>query len=152
MRSARVTIVLFSCSLALVSASALATSAHLAPPSKAELQTAAHTVTHIAEPSIARASIAAMAAGHWTEATHGFDPVMHDALTPTQLSQIWQQLQAKYGTYAGSGKAISKPAPTPDRNVVVPVTFGKQALGFQYTFDASGKIGGLHLVPAPVQQ
>ncbi len=41
------------------------------------------------------------------------------------------------------------PAPAPCRNVIVPVTFGKQVVGLQFSYDAQGAVAGLHRVPPP---
>lgn len=148
MRSTQIWAVGFGCALCFCTTAMAATAIHSPPCTSAAKSAAAHAAQP-PESAVATASVAAMAVGHWADATHGFDGVMHNALTPPQLQQIWQQLVAKYGPYSGTGKAVREPAPLPYQNVVIPVTFGKQTLGFQYTFDASGQIGGLHLVPAP---
>lgn len=103
----------------------------------------------VANHGAAVAAVAAMAAGHWSEAGNGFDAAMQKAAPPAALAKIWQQLVAKYGAYQSHGAASELPAPAPYRNVVVPVTFGKQVVGMQFSYDAKGAVAGLHLVPPP---
>lgn len=147
LRSTHILAAWFGCALSLCSTLAMSATAIHAPPATPGFIVTPRAQAGPSESAVATASVVAMAAGHWADATHGFDGVMHNALTPPQLQQIWQQLVAKYGPYAGAGKAIREPAPSPYQNIVVPVTFGKQTLEFQYTFDASGQVGGLHLLP-----
>ena len=102
-----------------------------------------------AEHGAAAAAVDAMAAGRWTDASHGFDAAMQQAAPPAAVEKIWQQMVAQYGPYRGHGAASDLPAPAPYRNVVVPVTFGKQVVGMQFSYDAQGAVAGLHLVPPP---
>ena len=102
-----------------------------------------------AEHDAAVAAVDAMAAGRWTDASHGFDAAMQKAAPPAAVENIWQQLVTQYGPYQGHGAASDLPAPAPYRNVVVPVTFGKQVVGMQFSYDAQGAVAGLHLVPPP---
>lgn len=102
-----------------------------------------------AEPVAATAAVAAMAAGRWADATRGFDAAMLKAASPAALETIWQSLVRQYGAYQGHGAASELPAPVPYRNVVVPVTFGQQVVGMQFSYDAQGAVAGLHLVPPP---
>lgn len=95
------------------------------------------------------AAVDAMAAGRWTDASHGFDAAMQKATPPAAVEKIWQQLVTQYGPYQGHGAASDLPAPAPYRNVVVPVTFGKQVVGLQFSYDAQGAVAGLHLVSPP---
>ncbi|MDE1899477.1 MAG: DUF3887 domain-containing protein, partial [Xanthomonadaceae bacterium] len=95
------------------------------------------------------AAVAAMAAGRWADAAKGFDTAMQKAAPPAELKTIWQGLVKQYGAYQGHGTASELPAPAPYRNVVVPVTFGKQVIGMQFSYDAQGAVAGLHLVPPP---
>ena len=102
-----------------------------------------------ADHGAAVAAVDAMAAARWADASHGFDAAMQKAAPPAALEKIWQQLVAQYGPYRGHGAASDLPAPAPYRNVVVPVTFGKQVVGMQFSYDAQGAVAGLHLVPPP---
>jgi len=102
-----------------------------------------------AERGAAGAAVAAMAAGQWATAGKGFDAAMQKAAPPAALEKIWQQLVAQYGAYQSHGAARELPALAPYRNVVVPVTFGKQVVGMQFSYDAQGAVAGLHLVPPP---
>lgn len=102
-----------------------------------------------AEHGAAVAAVEAMAAGHWTDAGKGFDGAMQKAAPPAALEKIWQQLSSQYGAYESHGPASDLPAPAPYRNVVVPVTFGKQMVGMQFSYDPQGDVAGLHLVPPP---
>jgi hypothetical protein len=102
-----------------------------------------------AEHGAAGAAVAAMAAGQWAAAGKGFNAAMQKAAPPAALEKIWQQLVAQYGPYQGHGVASDLPAPVPYRNVVVPVTFGRQVVGMQFSYDAQGAVAGLHLVPPP---
>jgi len=111
--------------------------------------TAAAAAGAVANHSASVAAVVAMASGHWSEAGKGFDAAMQKAAPPAALEKIWQQLVAKYGPYQSHGAASELPAPAPYRNVVVPVTFGKQVVGMQFSYDAQGAIAGLHLVPPP---
>ena len=101
------------------------------------------------EHAAAGVAVAAMAAGQWAAAGRGFDAAMQKAAPPAALEKIWQQLVAQYGPYQGHGAASDLPAPAPYRNVVVPVTFGRQVIGMQFSYDAHGAVAGLHLVPPP---
>ncbi len=134
----------------LVSASALATRpATPIAPTTPVAATAAATAGTVANHGAAVAAVVAMASGHWSEAGKGFDAAMQKAAPPAALEKIWQQLVAKYGAYQSHGAASELPAPAPYRNVVVPVTFGKQVVGMQFSYDAQGAVAGLHLVPPP---
>lgn len=97
----------------------------------------------------AAAAVGAMAAGHWAEASKGFDAAMLKVAPPAELEKIWQGLVRQYGAYQGHGAASELPAPAPYHNVIVPVTFGKQVIGMQFSYDAQGAVAGLHLVPPP---
>ena len=111
--------------------------------------TAAVAGSMAAEHGAAVAAVDAMAAGRWTDASHGYDAAMQKAAPPAAVEKIWQQLVTQYGPYQGHGAASDLPAPAPYRNVVVPVTFGKQVVGLQFSYDAQGAVAGLHLVSPP---
>ena len=88
-----------------------------------------------------------MAKGDFTAAEADFTAQMQQAAPPDKLQEIWQALVLQGGTYqkiAGT-KTVTQGSYT---SVIVNTEFKDQTVGLRVTFDSSGKIGGLHLVPA----
>lgn len=77
-----------------------------------------------------------------------FDTVMQQAITEVQLGQLWEQLLAQSGNYLGRYTTQSEVAGQ-YYNVNVGLHFENGDVGFLVTFDAEGKIAGLHIVQAP---
>jgi len=96
---------------------------------------------------IAEQVVDELASGNTSAVLAKFDTVMQQAVTEDQLSQLWLQLQVQYGTYQSrlASKTVVEAGYT---SVIVTLHFKNGDSGFKVTFDADGKIGGLHLVPA----
>jgi uncharacterized protein len=89
-----------------------------------------------------------LASGNTAAVFANFDTVMQQAVTVDQLNQLWLQLQVQYGNYlnrAGSQTVVEGGY----TSVIVDLHFQYADTGFKVTFDADGKIAGLHLVAAP---
>jgi dienelactone hydrolase len=97
---------------------------------------------------IAEQTVDNLASGNTSAVFANFDTVMQKAVTIDQLNQLWLQLQVQYGNYlnrAGSQTVVEGGY----TSVIVNLHFQYGDTGFKVTFDAAGKIAGLHLVAAP---
>lgn len=95
----------------------------------------------------AQAFVQNMAKGDFTAAEADFTAQMKEAAPPDKLQEIWQALVLQGGAYqkiAGT-KDINEGGYT---SVIVNAEFKNQTIGLLVIFDVSGKIGGMHLVPA----
>jgi dienelactone hydrolase len=97
---------------------------------------------------IAEKMVDDLASGNTAAAIANFDTVMQQAVTVDQLNQLWLQLQVQYGNYLNraSSQTVVEGGYT---SVIVDLHFQYADTGFKVTFDATGKIAGLHLVAAP---
>ena len=89
-----------------------------------------------------------LASGNTSAVFTKFDSVMQQAVTEKQLDELWLQLQVQYGDYQNRGisQTVVEGGYT---SVILPLHYEHGDIGFKVTFDADGKIGGLHLVAAP---
>lgn len=95
----------------------------------------------------AEAFVQNMAKGNFTAAETDFTAQMRQAAPPDKLQEIWQALVLQGGAYqkiAGT-KTINEGGYT---SVIVNTEFKNQTVGLLVTFDSSGNIAGMHLVPA----
>ena len=95
----------------------------------------------------AQAFVQNMAKGDFTAAEADFTAQMKEAAPPDKLQEIWQALVLQGGAFQKIAvtKTVNQGGYT---SVIVNTQFQNQTIGLQVTFDASGKIGGMHLVPA----
>jgi hypothetical protein len=97
---------------------------------------------------IAERAVDDLASGNPAAVFANFDTVMQQAVTEDQLKQLWLQLQVQYGNFlsrAGSQTVVESGY----TSVIVVLHFQNGETGFKVTFDAAGKIAGLHLVAVP---
>lgn len=95
----------------------------------------------------AEAFVQDMAKGDFTAAEADFTAQMQQAAPADKLQGIWQALVLQGGAYqkiAGT-KTVNQGGYA---SVIVNTQFKNQTIGLLVTFDSSGKIGGMHLVPA----
>ncbi|MGH8280239.1 MAG: DUF3887 domain-containing protein [Gammaproteobacteria bacterium] len=90
--------------------------------------------------------IQTMAKGDFTAAEADFTDRMKQ-VTPDKLKGIWDGIVLQAGAFqqTGATKIVHAGGYT---SVIVDTEFKNKTIGFAVTFDNSGKIGGLHLVPA----
>lgn len=95
----------------------------------------------------AEALVHNMAKGDFSAAEANFTVQMKQAAPPQKLQQIWNALVVQGGAFqkTTSTKTIREGGYT---SVIVNTEFTRQTVGLAITFDNSGKIGGLHLLPA----
>lgn len=95
----------------------------------------------------AQAFVQDMAKGDFTAAEADFTAQMQQAAPADKLQGIWQALVLQGGAFQKitGTKTVDQGGYT---SVIVNTQFKNQTIGLSVTFDASGKIGGLHLVPA----
>lgn len=95
----------------------------------------------------AQAFVQDMAKGDFSAAETDFTATMKNAAPPDKLQGIWEALVVQAGAFqkiAGT-KTVNEGGYA---SVIVNTQFKNQTIGMLVTFDASGKIGGMHFVPA----
>ena len=98
--------------------------------------------------AVAQAFIHTLAQGRFDKAEGDFTLQMRRAAPEDQLRQMWQSLLRHGGAFqkTGSTRTVRKDGYT---TVIVRTEFKKRSIGLAVSFDSSGHIAGLHLVPPP---
>jgi dienelactone hydrolase len=89
-----------------------------------------------------------LAKGNPAEVFTKFDGIMQKAVSEQQLKDLWLQLEVQYGSYQNRLNSVTV-VEGGYTSVIVGIHFENGDIGFKVTFDADGKIGGLHFVAAP---
>lgn len=97
--------------------------------------------------TIAVGFISIMSRGDFAAAEANFTDQMKETVTSDRLKGLWDSILSQAGAFekTAATKTIHEGGYT---TVIVNTTFKNKTIGFAVTFDDSGKIGGLHLVPA----
>ena len=100
--------------------------------------------------AIGRAFIEALASGDTAAAEAMEDDTMRKAAPAAALSQLWGQIVAQFGAFAGLGDVTTQVKP-PYINATVQAAFANAAVPLIVTLDGNGRVAGFHLgepVPA----
>jgi dienelactone hydrolase len=135
---------------------ATATSAALvATPSAVATSTAVAAVSptgptndHVAD---AQSFVSLLAAGNYEAAEATLDVTMTKAISVANLGQLWEGLVQQNGQFKEQLSATStanQQNGVQYQTVVVTCAFEKANLGIQVTYGPTGKVAGLHVVPA----
>lgn len=93
----------------------------------------------------AAALLGDLAGGNWPEARAGFTAAMRSALGDEELATAWAQVTVQMGEYRGMGEpAITGAGDL--TNVTIPLEFDSGVIGGCVSFDAQGKVAGLHFL------
>jgi hypothetical protein len=93
----------------------------------------------------AAALLSEVATGKWDLARAEFDDTMAHALDDDELATVWARVTVQAGRYQGIGQA-DVTSTGRFTNVVIPLTFDDSTMYGQVTFDADGKVAGLHFL------
>lgn len=93
----------------------------------------------------AQALLHDIAAGGWSQARAMFDDRMLGAIDSDGLDTVWTRLIVESGRYQGQGDPVVTNSAS-YTSVTVPLQFRDATLYGQVTFDAQGKVAGLHFL------
>ncbi|MGH2508483.1 MAG: DUF3887 domain-containing protein [Ktedonobacteraceae bacterium] len=99
---------------------------------------------HVAK---AEAFVHTLAKGDFTLAEANFTDQMKAGLPPAKLQTVWNELTVQGGAYERT-RNIKTIIQGDYTTIVVNTEFKNGSVGFAVTFHKTGKIGGLHVVPA----
>jgi hypothetical protein len=110
-------------------------------------------MTRTVQPGAAERAIAIfadIAAGEWDSARADFGPKMLEAVSASQLADVWAQMAGLIGRYDSMGEPFAH-ALGEHTIIDIPLRFEAGEATGRVTFDADGKVAGLFIRPASQQ-
>lgn len=93
----------------------------------------------------ATALLSQVANGDWTQARADFDATMAGALDDEELATAWERVTVESGRYLSQGEPeVTRSGAL--TNVTVPLEFEDATMYGLVSFDADGKVAGLHFL------
>jgi len=96
-----------------------------------------------------KAFVDLMAKEDFAGANKMLDPSVQKLLSAEQLSKVWRMLPAQFGPYEKQLSARHEPAGL-NELVIVSCQFGRSPMDFRFTFNSSGGMVGVRVVPGTI--